>query len=79
MRRSTVPARGSQERSRQAVALIEPARGTYVRGSAGQGLDLHVHQSLGGEADPLAQKVGAGGLLQQLVEVHGLVGHRRVF
>ena len=45
-------------------------------GSAGQPLDLQLHQALGSEADHLAQKIGIGALFQKRAKGHHLVGHR---
>ena len=61
-----------------AVALGEPLGRSARRGRSGQGFDLQLHQPLRGEADHLAQEVSVGGLLQQLSQVHRVVGHRRV-
>jgi hypothetical protein len=46
--------------------------------SASEALDLQLHQPLRSEADHLAQEVGVGGLLQQVTQVHGFIGHRWV-
>ena len=61
-----------------AITLIEPVRRPCARRGAGPGLDLEFHEPLRGEADHLTQEVGVGGLLQQLLEVHGFIGHRWV-
>ena len=44
--------------------------------SAGQSLDLQLHQPLGGKADHLAQQIGVGALFQKRAKGHHLVGHR---
>lgn len=61
-----------------AVALSEPLRRTLAVGGAGLGANLQLHQSLGREADHLAQNIGVGGLLHERAKVHHLVGHRSV-
>jgi hypothetical protein len=43
-----------------AVALSEPLRRTLAVGGAGLGANLQLHQSLGREADHLAQNIGVG-------------------
>jgi hypothetical protein len=40
------------------------------------GLDLQLHQPLGGKTDHLAKQIGVRGLLHERTEVHHLVGHR---
>jgi hypothetical protein len=53
-------------------------RGFRAGGGAGQPLDLQFHQPPGREADHLAQQIAIGALLQQRLQGHHLVGHRRV-
>jgi hypothetical protein len=61
-----------------AVAMGEAIGGASTARRTGEALDLQFHQALSGEANHLAQEVSVGGLLQQITEVHGLVGHRWV-
>ena len=61
-----------------AVAMGEAIRRTSAAWGTGEALDIELHQTLRSEADHLAQEVGVGGLLQQVTEVHVLVGHRWV-
>ena len=61
-----------------AVALRQPVRALLPVASPGQAGDLHLHQAFGGEADHLAQHIRVGGLLDQRLQVHHLVGHRSV-
>jgi hypothetical protein len=37
---------------------------------------FHLHQTLGGEADHLAQNIGVGGLLHERAKAHHLIGDR---
>jgi hypothetical protein len=48
-------------------------------GGAGQAADLQRHQTLGREADHLAQELGIGGLFQKPAQGHRIVGHRGGF
>jgi len=61
-----------------AVALHHSFAALRAPGSAGDRLHLHLHQPLRGEADHLAEEVRIGGLLDQALQVHHLVGHRDV-
>ena len=48
-----------------------------VSGS-GEASHFQLHQALGGEANHVAQEIGVGGLLEQSLKGHSLVGHRRI-
>ena len=52
-----------------AITLVQPLRRVSARGGPGQGFNFQYHQSLGAEADHLAQEVAVGGLLQKGLEV----------
>jgi hypothetical protein len=43
---------------------------------ARQAADLHLHQSLGGKGDHVAQNIRVGSLLHQRTKVHHGIGHR---
>jgi hypothetical protein len=58
-----------------AIALRHPLGTLLAIAGAGQRTDLQLHQSLGGEADHLAQQIGVRGLLHECTQVH-LIGHR---
>ena len=45
-------------------------------GGTGHAFDLKGHQTLGGEANHLAQQIGVGTLFQKRAKAHHLVGHR---
>jgi hypothetical protein len=76
IRSSTVPARVSPIPVAIAIALHQALGILLAVARAGQALDLQLHQSLGGKADHLAQKVGVGGLLDERSKVHPVIGHR---
>ena len=59
-------------------AVGEAVGGSAAVWSASEAPDLQLHQALCSEADHLAQEVGVCRLLQQVTEVHVLVGHRWV-
>jgi hypothetical protein len=61
-----------------AVAVGQAIGAAAAVGGSGEGFDFQFHQSLRGEADHLTQKVGIGGLLQQLFEVHVGRSHCRI-
>jgi hypothetical protein len=58
--------------------MVRPLRAALAQRRAGDVLHLQLHQALRGEADHLAQQIGVGALLQESLEAHHLVGHRRV-
>ena len=59
-----------------AVAMGDPLRRTLAMGGAGQPFHLQLHQTLGREADHLAQQIGVGALLQRPAQGHHVIGHR---
>jgi hypothetical protein len=58
--------------------VVQPVGVARAVDSAGQALDIELHQALCRKADHLAQQIGIGALLQQRAKVHHLIGHRPV-
>lgn len=59
-----------------AVALRQTLGALLAIGGPGLAFHFHLHQTLGGKADHLAQQIRIGGLLHERSQVHHLVGHR---
>src|SRR4029077_5752743 len=59
-----------------AVALGQSQRVLLAIGRPGAGPYFHLHQSLGGKADHLAQQIRIGALLYERAQVHHVIGHR---
>jgi len=61
-----------------AVAVVHPVGMAFAMRRAGHALNIQLHQALRRKSDHLAQQLGIGALLQKLLKVHHLLGHRRV-
>ena len=78
MRTSTVPARLPAPVA-VSVALGRAEEALLAIGGAGGRARLHLHQTLGGKADHLAQQIGVRALLHERAQVHHVVGDRWPF
>ncbi len=61
-----------------AVALVDPIRRALAAARASQALHLQFHQTLGGEADHLAQQIGVRSLFQQSTKRHHVIDNRGI-